>query len=277
MANIDKVLLQKEVDKSVLFQGMSIPGIYHKLFYEGIGIELKHGERKPIKMLLDGLEYDAVLVNQGFDKAKYKDHKDVLQIRYSENSPIASELRHRFANTYKTVKEYRANPQNKNKLLKLEDEEKEYLVIYETPVRGTVMIECITTAEYVEETNSLTKLSEIDFELAIDQNATITIETGVKKVRRLSKAIGNSLKILYGYRCQICGNYIGEQYGSNLIHAHHIDYFTKSLNNNADNIMVVCPNHHGIIHDKNPQFIRETKQYKYPNGYTEGLKLNCHL
>jgi len=85
------------------------------------------------------------------------------------------------------------------------------------------------------------------------------------------------LKILYGYRCQVCGQYIGEKYGSNLIHAHHIKYFTKSLNNNSNNIMVLCPNHHGIIHDKNPIFNAQTKTFLYPNGYEEGLKLNLHL
>ena len=139
------------------------------------------------------------------------------------------------------------------------------------------MIDCITNSEFVEETTALSKLTEIDYEIAIDQGATILIETGIKKVRRLSKGIGNSLKIIYGFRCQICGQYIGERYGSDLIHAHHIDYFTKSMNNNADNIMVVCPNHHGIIHDRNPIFDREAKTYTYPNGYREGLKINYHL
>ena len=40
---------------------------------------------------------------------------------------------------------------------------------------------------------------------------------------------------------------------------YEIDYFTRSMNNNADNIMVVCPNHHGIIHDRDPIFDKETK------------------
>ena len=93
----------------------------------------------------------------------------------------------------------------------------------------------------------------------------------------MSKAVGDNLKIVYGYRCQICGAYIGEKYGSHLIHAHHINYFTKSLNNNQDNVMIVCPNHHGIIHDINPVFDREKKIYVYPNGYKEDLLLNYHI
>jgi len=104
-----------------------------------------------------------------------------------------------------------------------------------------------------------------------------SIRSKKQKEVQLSKAIGNSLKVEYGYRCQICGEYIGERYGSNLIHAHHIDYFTQSLNNNSNNILVVCPNHHGIIHDRNPEFDHAEKVYCYPNGLREGLKLNHHI
>ena len=93
----------------------------------------------------------------------------------------------------------------------------------------------------------------------------------------MNHAIGDTLKSLYGYRCQICGAYIGEAYGSQVIHAHHIDYFSHSLNNDATNIMIVCPNHHAIIHDKNPEFNSKEKTYRYPNGYVEGLALNKHL
>ena len=51
----------------------------------------------------------------------------------------------------------------------------------------------------------------------------------------------------------------------------------RQVNNNANNIMILCPNHHGIIHDQNPRFDRKCKMYHYPNGYKEGLRLNLHL
>ena len=44
-----------------------------------------------------------------------------------------------------------------------------------------------------------------------------------------------------------------------------------------DNLLIVCPNHHRIIHAANPTFDRQQKIYIYPNGYAEGLKLNLHL
>lgn len=273
----DTLLLQKEVDKSVLYQGMSIPAAFHKLFYERIGFTLNHGEKRNINIMLDGEIYPVQLINQPFNQDKFSNRVDVLQIRYGDNSPIARKMREKFASTLQAVQEFRSNPENAGRRVIIPTDEKEYVVLYATPEKGTIMADCINRKEYTEETKALSLLNEVDYELAIDRNATILIETGIKKVRRLSKAIGNSLKIIYGFRCQICGQFIGQQYGSELIHAHHIDYFTKSLNNDADNIMIVCPNHHGIIHDKNPEFDREKKIYKFPNGYCEGLKLNLHL
>ena len=49
------------------------------------------------------------------------------------------------------------------------------------------------------------------------------------KIRKLNKKIGYILKLLYGYRCQICGQLIGEEYGSHIVEAHHIDYFVYLL------------------------------------------------
>ena len=112
---------------------------------------------------------------------------------------------------------------------------------------------------------------------AEDKTAQVMIRTGNKKIRVYNTKIIIQLKRLYSYRCQICGQYIGEPYNSNLIHAHHIDYFSQSLNNNASNILIVCPNHHGIIHDRNPVFDNDNLLYNYPNGYKEGLKINLHL
>lgn len=107
--------------------------------------------------------------------------------------------------------------------------------------------------------------------------ASFKIKTIDKKIRVYSMEIIRQLKSLYSNRCQICGCSCGEKYGSDLIHAHHIDYFAKSLDNSAINILIVCPNHHGIIHDTNPTFDRSDLTYHYPNGYVEGLTINFHL
>lgn len=89
-----------------------------------------------------------------------------------------------------------------------------------------------------------------------DDTAGFKEKEQIVKIRKLNKKIGDNLKRLYGYQCQICGRRIGEEYGFHVVEAHHIDYFVKSLNNDASNQIIVCPNHHSIIHDVDPVFDR---------------------
>jgi len=268
----DFFIMQKKVDKSVLFQGMTIPQIFHEVFYHKLGFRLKHGESAKVKVLLHGAEYEIKVTNLGFDKNKYSTHQDILQVRYDSNHKLIQALRTYFVNTWNCLLDYKAQ---KNTFRGFQSLQEEYLAIY--AVDGTMLFECISSTEYTNGIQAVQRMEEIAFETQQDDNAYIEQKIGLKKIRHLSRGIGNSLKELYGYRCQICGEYIGEKYGSKLIHAHHIDYFTKSLNNNPENILIVCPNHHGIIHDCNPTFIRQEKAFYYPNGYIEKLKINQHI
>ena len=118
--------------------------------------------------------------------------------------------------------------------------------------------------------------AEIDYE-NVDEGAGIQQNLRLVKIRKLNRKIGENLKLLYGYRCQLCGQLIGEEFGSHVAEAHHIDYFVKSLNNDASNQIIVCPNHHSIIHDTDPVFDRRRKLYRYENGKEQRLVLNRHL
>lgn len=110
-----------------------------------------------------------------------------------------------------------------------------------------------------------------------DSTSTILEIEKIVKIRKLNKKIRDNLKLLYGYRCQICGQLIGEEFGSHIVEAHHIDYFVSSLNNDASNQLIMCPNHHSIIHDTNPAFDRRRLLYIYKNGFEQKLVLNQHL
>lgn len=270
------LILNKEVDQSVLKEGFSIPNQFHELFFQQLGFTLAHGESRNIKLMLDNMEYTVTFKNLGFDRAKFGSHTDILQIRYSPSSPFARRLREKYAVTQHTVEEFLQNRTDKRRLI-IPEENKEYLAIYATPLPGTLMLDCITSSEYQEAVNEIHRMDEWSAETASDPDASIVTTVGARKVRRLSRAVGDGLKLLYDYRCQICGQKIGAPYGSCLIHAHHIDYFVRSLNNDASNVLIVCPNHHAVIHDCNPEFDRKHLVYHYPNGLTEGLALNRHL
>ena len=129
---------------------------------------------------------------------------------------------------------------------------------------------------------SISGINEYDFEFQtnyrmVDNSAGIVTKEHLIKVRRLDRAIGETLKLFYNYKCQICGDNFSTKYNCIISEAHHIDFFVNSLNNNADNIIVLCPNHHRVIHKINPIFKREKSIFVYPNGLEETLKLNKHL
>jgi len=49
------------------------------------------------------------------------------------------------------------------------------------------------------------------------------------------------------------------------------------MNNDANNQIILCPNHHSIIHAAEPEFRRDSLSFMYPNGFVEGLAINLHL
>ena len=270
-----RLIFEKVVDKSTLAEGITIPEAYHDTLYSHLGRKLSHGESMQIKIQMQETEYSASLRNLDFNTQKYNRH-DILQIRYSKGSPIATALQSVFTETNSKVVN---QTKDSTERIKIPTKEQEYLMVYAIDGQTNLYLEPVPLTDIKQEMNELVSLPELLVEeiLSSDETATIHEKIRVTKIRKMNHAIGDSLKQLYGYRCQICGAYIGEKYGSKLIHAHHIDYFSRSMNNDATNIMIVCPNHHGIIHDMNPKFNTRDKTYKYPNGYIEGLSINKHL
>lgn len=274
---------KKEVDWSVLQQGVSIPVTIQVVFQTTINKFLPRGQSKDIYLVLEGKTYKARLVNQKFDERKYPGRSDILQIRYNPQSDIAERLRTIFAASYKYILEQRNSlPENQRKFIKVPEEHKEYLAIYTTEYPDTYLLECITQEDTKIIREAMAHEDEQEYEASINYNtvdhtATIAIVNQMVKVRKLNRAIGETLKLLYNYCCQICGENISVRYGVNIIESHHIDPFVESLNNNAENQVVICPNHHRIIHKARPVFDRRKLIFVYHNGLEERIVLNQHL
>ncbi|MBR1420774.1 MAG: hypothetical protein IJ575_06970 [Selenomonadaceae bacterium] len=202
-------------------------------------INLNHGEKFPIRIFYLNRIFNAVIRNVGFDRAKDPNHVPIWRIEYRRD-----------------LKD----------LLKLTTDQ--FLSISPTESRDLFILE--THAEIDAE--------EFEIEHALeDESAKIVERFHLGKFRKLNREIGNQLKSIYDFRCQICGKNFGESYGTNLVEAHHIEFFSKSYNNNSENLLIVCPNHHRIIHAVNPIFDRDLKLYRYSNGFSEPLILNMHL
>lgn len=275
-------LYQKLIDRSTLRQGFQIPVEFHHLLKampEGMP---QHGETRNVKVVIDGVAYDAQLKNQGFDRTKYDKHADVIQIRYSESSELVKRLREVFSSTWNYVENIKNLPENiKRKfIIRIPDEYQEFLALSTTDLPNVFVADCITTTIKAEIKNEISKQSELDFEtldFREDKNASIKEITRVQKVRLLDRSIGDSLKQLYNYRCQMSGEQIGEPYGAMVVEAHHIIPFTESMNNDSSNIIILSPSYHRIIHRAKPEFDRQKLAFIFPNGLIDKVKLNKHL
>lgn len=280
---IKSFIYKKELDWSALTDGITLPVRHQMIFGANDGRIMARGEKKPVQIIFESHVYDATIINSNFDKKFNEAHPgDILQIRYKKE--LKEALITAFADSYKYFIEKREIEKRArtDKRIKLPEDRREYLALYSTGRDDLFFMEAIYTedmasvAEMTKNKSEETVEAELNFELE-DNSATIIESTRTAKIRRLNKKIGDNLKELYGYRCQICGKMHGEPYACHVVEAHHIIYFVSSLNNDANNQLIVCPNHHRIIHKTNPRWDQRKLAYTYPNGFIEGLSLNYHL
>ena len=274
---------KKEVDWSLLNQGLSIPLDIQVIFQNNIRKFISRGESKDIFFMLDGVLYKVKLVNQKFDDSKYPNHRDILQIRYNPNSEIAYRLRDFFSCTYRYLCEQRSTLEDGQKrYFRIPEENKEFLAIYTTEYADTYILECITQSETAEARSILVNEDEQSYEVSVnypvtDPTASIDKTQQLIKIRKLNRAIGDNLKMLYEYKCQICGDNFGKRFDVHIVESHHINPFVVSLNNDAANQIIICPNHHKVIHRAEPVFDRDRLLFVYKNGVEERITLNRHL
>ena len=275
-------IYQKLIDRSTLRQGFQIPVGFHNLLELIPGGKPAPGETRSIKILIFGIEYDAQLKNQGFDRNRFEGHPDVIQVRYNEGSDIAKCLREIFCSTWNYVEHIKNLPENINRRfnIKIPEEQQEFLALSATEIPNVFIADCTTISAKLEISKQVKMMNELDFEtfeLREDKTASIKEVSRLQKVRQLDRSIGESLKRLYGYRCQMTGEKIGKSYGVIVVEAHHIVPFTESLNNNTSNIIILSPNYHRIIHRANPEFDRTELAFIYPNGLRDKIRLDYHL
>lgn len=270
-------ILKKQVDWSLLNQGWTFPLATHDLLRANSDMELAIGEKRNVTIQIDGYSFTAQLINLNFDRQKYPEHRELIQIRYTPKSPIAKYFQTIFEKSFNSISAQKAITAKKHSVT---SDTPEFLCLYATDIRDVFVGEAITANDVTQEAPDIKKFSETEWESsinAIDDSASIIKKTCTIKLRRVDKSIADGLKNLYEHRCQICKCSFKNPYDSNLIHAHHIVPFTQSLNNNIDNIMILCPNHHYIVHDMTPEFDPTEVAFRYQNGYKEKLKLNYHL
>ena len=156
------------------------------------------------------------------------------------------------------------------------------MVFYATMFADTFVLERNVNADHQSLSEQLSTISEEVFESAAfvpmeDKTAGYTLSSSLRKVRKLDRSIGDSLKQLYDFRCQMTGEKIGDRYAVEVVEAHHIKPFTESLNNDTANIIILSPSYHRIVHAAKPTFNYRTLSFDFPNGLSEKVQLNKHL
>lgn len=277
------LLYNKIVDKSVLTEGFTIP-TYLVSNFTGICGNLNIGEKIEITLIIYDKEFKVQFINQKFDRNKYKQHKELYQIRYKKNGELSALLKSVFHSTSKFYQDQEAahkqSGDNKKKIIKVPESETEYLALYATQNKFTWKLEPVTRDDISELKSELKQTPEVLYEDLYKQDITahIKIQERSVKIRHLDRKVIDSLKELYNYKCQICNTQVGEPYGATVCEAHHIHSFVESVNNNYDNIIIVCPNHHRILHAGKATYIKKKEpHFKFENGAVLKLMLNMHL
>ncbi|MBO5579659.1 MAG: HNH endonuclease [Prevotella sp.] len=170
----------------------------------------------------------------------------MIQIRYSEGSDLVKRLREVFASTWSYVESIKNLPENINRkfTIRIPEEHQEFLAPSTTDLPNVFVADCVTTAVKSEVKTEVCTMSELDFETfepREDKNAAIKQVTRLQKVRQLDRSIGDSLKLLYDYHCQMTGEKVGDKYNALVVEAHHIIPFTESMNNDTSNIIILSP------------------------------------
>lgn len=109
--------------------------------------------------------------------------------------------------------------------------------------------------------------------------------TGVSAQKKLllqrsyarNRAYVQELHRLYGGRCQLCGFDPELLYKVRASCCHHIVYLSRGGRDEIQNMMLICPNHHEVIHATNAVFDFKDLFYVFPNGRREPLVFNSHL
>lgn len=279
------LLYVKETDHSLFEDGLAIPIAFQKLFFQINGERLARGESQKGAFLIEEREYEI-----HFRNSKSTKKSETIQIRYDGNGSLKDALKRIFHHSFNYIQENKID----RKPIKIPEDSKEYIQIFSTFRPYFYRIEVITVAEkeqyhkFVEveqekgsDLEKISNMSEEEFAeyMATFKNdqASYEMRQGLKHYRKICGTLVRDLKKRYNNCCQICGYSFKDEYGVDYSEAHHIKPFAKYEDHRPENIIILCPNHHRIVHKAKPEFDQEKKQFVYQNGRVEELKLNEHI
>jgi 5-methylcytosine-specific restriction enzyme A len=85
------------------------------------------------------------------------------------------------------------------------------------------------------------------------------------------------LQGLYGGRCQVCRFDPRARYGHPLCEGHHLVWLSRGGEDEAENMALLCPNHHAAAHRADTAFDYADLGFTFANRLVEHVQLNDHL
>lgn len=85
------------------------------------------------------------------------------------------------------------------------------------------------------------------------------------------------LQDLYHGRCQLCLFDPHDEFGHRLCQGHHIQWLSRGGEDELENMMLICPNHHTAIHHDDAPFDYGGLTFRFSNGRIEHVRINAHL
>ena len=235
---VEELLFTKIVDKSTLYEGISIPVAYQKSLLSKMHFSLEKGSQKNIKVEMCGYIYDdAVIKNQFFDEVKFPNHSDLIQIRYTKQSLLAQKIREVFSVTEYFVNEYWKNQADNKSHLVIPEDSREYIALYVS--KDGIRFDCIPR-------NSTIKTQQnIDF----GEEASQRRETTTLGFKRNANVIEKAKKRANGI-CQLCGNQapFQDKQGHPYLEVHHVIWLSRGGADKLSNAVALCPNCHSKMH-----------------------------
>lgn len=92
-----------------------------------------------------------------------------------------------------------------------------------------------------------------------------------------NRQLVGELGSLYQGRCQLCGFDPMTLYAVEASEAHHIVYRSRGGDDTMENLVLLCPNHHTVVHRNDATFDYAKLHFIFPNGRVEPLCINHHL
>ncbi|GEM_PF-229671 len=130
-------LYQKDVDQSLLMDGVTIPVALQGKLFHALGVTVTKGNKRPVNIFVEGKRYEASLRNTDFNLEKYP-WNDIVQIRYSYTSPLAIKLQEIFALSAARISRQKERAE---KASPVPDDQKESVRIYASD-DGSIRFEC---------------------------------------------------------------------------------------------------------------------------------------